>query len=300
MTIPYTKLPLSFQEQVTKLSSRGLAIGNPEIAEQKLANISYYRLSAYWYPFRQRTGGNISQRFRAGASFEDAVNLYEFDRKLRMLLMDAIERVEIAVRTQVTYVMAHRYGAFAHTDPHNFHDKFGHTIWLEKIDAETTRSKEAFIEHYRGKYDGFPTLPIWMLTEVMSLGTLSFLYYGIKNGDKADVALKFDMHYRKLGDWLHALTYVRNVCAHHGRIWNRELAIRASIGEGPDWKAPVTPTNSRIFYILLVLRYLLRKTGNGDAWAVECNELLQPIVDNPMWRSAMGFPHDWKNHPIWH
>lgn len=299
MTIPYIKPALSFHDQVTQLSTRGLVIGDTAAAEQKLANISYYRLSAYWYPFRQLTNGDISQSFRAGASFDDAVALYEFDRKLRTLLMDAIERVEIAVRTQVTYVMAHRYGAFAHTNPQNFHDGFSHADWLTKIDTETSRSQEAFIEHYRDKYDGFPALPIWMLTEVLSLGTLSRLYHGLKNEDRAEVSNKFDLHYRKLGGWLHALTYVRNVCAHHGRIWNRELAIRSTRDRDAVWNPPITPTNSRIFYILLILRYLLRETGNGDMWAAECNDLLRPIVNNPLWLVAMGFPDDWEDHPVW-
>lgn len=299
MTIPYDKIPLSFRQQVTKLSDRGLRIHDPVAAEHKLENISYYRLSAYWYPFRQRANTELTQHFRPNTSFEDAVTLYEFDRKLRMLTMDAIERAEIAIRTQVTYVLAHRYGAFAHSTADNFHPKFRHTEWIEKIESETWRSNEAFIKHYKSKYTGFPTLPIWMVTEVMSLGTLSRLYHGLKNDDKATVSQKFNAHYKSLGEWLHALTYTRNICAHHGRLWNREMAIRPSMDKNPHWHPPLTPTNSRIFYVLSILRHLLRATGNGDAWAASCAELIHPVIINPLWRVAMGFPEDWENHPIW-
>jgi len=300
MLRPYTKPALSFEEQLRQLASRGLHIPDRDSALHHLSAISYYRLSAYWYPFLQRNAaGEVTSTFRPGTDFDQVVALYEFDRHLRLLVMDAIERVEVHVRTLVTYHLGHQYGPFGHTDPDNFHPKFDHAKWLEKLNAEARQSSDAFVDHFRKKYIGFPTLPIWMSTEVMSLGALSFCYTGLKNPDKQQVAHQLGIHHKRLKDWLHTLTYVRNICAHHSRLWNRQLAIKPEKVRDPDWNPPITPRHDRLFYVLLILRVLLRSNQNGDAWAARCNELLDDLADQERDRAAMGLPADWKTHPLW-
>ena len=302
----YIKPALSFEEQLDKLKKRGMVVLNEQQALRQLQSISYYRLSAYWYPFRERNEkGRVSSRLHAGTSFEQVIALYEFDRKLRSLIMDALERVEIAVRTRITYHMGHTYGAFGHTDPANFHPRFDHAAWLQKLEDETRRSSDEFIRHYAQRYSGFPTVPVWMLTEVMSFGGLSFFYKGLRNDrkngveDKKAIAGYFNVHHKQFGSWLHTLTYVRNVCAHHSRLWNRELAIRPDKSKDKNWLPPCTPRNDRCFYILLMLRHLMRCSGNGEEWAAETTALLQPIAENPRYRAAMGMPENWTEHPVW-
>ncbi|KXJ47346.1 MULTISPECIES: Abi family protein [Gammaproteobacteria] len=296
----YKKPALTFEQQLSHLQNRGLVINDQADALLKLSAISYYRLSGYWFPFRLRDkNGQPENHFIAGTGFDQVLELYEFDRHLRALVMDAIERVEVAVRTRITYHMGHTYGAFGHTVAANFHPKFDHFNWLKKLEMEASRSSDQFVRHYKERYNGFPTLPVWMLTEVMSFGALSFFYKGLKNPDKRAVAAYFNLHPKRLGDWLHTLTYVRNVCAHHSRLWNRELAIRPDKAKEPEWQPPVTPRNDRPFYILLMLRYLLRQSGNGDEWAVQIDRLLTPITQTNTYRLAMGIPEDWKDHPLW-
>ena len=129
-----------------------------------------------------------------------------------------------------------------------------------------------FMKHFKNTYQDFPTVPIWMITEVMSFGTLSMAYHGLINNSRAGVEDKkiiadhFGLHYRKLGDWLHILTVIRNIYAHHGRLWNRQLSIRTSRAREPNWLPPITPRDDRLFYVLLMLRHLLRASGNGDGW----------------------------------
>ena len=184
----YNKPALTFDEQLQKLEARGMHVANREHALQQLASISYYRLSGYCYPFRQRNDkGDVTREFKKDVTFEQVLVLYEFDRKLRSLVLDAIERVEVAIRTQITYHMAHTYGAFAHTDHQNFHPGFNHVKWLTKLEGEAARSSDEFIRHFEKKYAGFPTIPVWMLTEVMSLGALSFFYTGLQNNQKAGI-----------------------------------------------------------------------------------------------------------------
>jgi len=283
-----------------------MSFNDKALAENRLASISYYRLSGYWYPFRVRNEhNNVSHLFAAETDFNQIIFLYEWDRQLRSLILDAIERIEIAVRTQFTYHIGHTYGAFGHTNAQNFHPKFKHQDWLNKLESEVLRSSDDFIRHYKFKYTGFPTVPIWLLTEVMSLGALSFGYRGLINDqkkgieDKRAIAQHFNLHHKKLGDWLHTLTYVRNICAHHSRLWNRSLAIRPDKTKDPKWLAPITPRNDRIFYILLMLRHLLSATGNGNDWVTNTNQLLEQLAHSGRWRSAMGIPEKWRDHPLW-
>ncbi|WP_250162866.1 Abi family protein [Psychrobacter sp. WY6] len=201
MLVTYVKPPLTFAQQIARLEKKGMFFEDKNLAESKLASISYYRLSGYWYPFRIRNDQKfVTSQFQNGTNFNEVVSLYEFDRKLRSLILDAIERVEIAVRTQFTYQMGHKYGAFGYTNSANFHNKFNHQKWLGKIENEVERSTDDFIEHFSSKYIGFPTIPIWMLTEVISLGALSFGYRGLINNqaqgveDKKLIANHFNLH----------------------------------------------------------------------------------------------------------
>ena len=243
----YQKQALRFEDQLALLQQRGLDFDDLDRALSQIRTISYYRLSGYWHPFREKDTD----------------------------------------------------GAFGHTDPLNFHPKFDHAKWLKKLDVEAARSKEAFIVHYKNKYEGFPTLPIWMTTEVMSLGSLSFCFKGLSHADKRAISNQLNVHHRRLANWLHQLTYVRNVCAHHSRLWNRALSIRTERSKDDVWNPPITPSNDRIFYILLTLRHLLVTTEYGDNWCRECNALLAPIASNDFFRTAMGMPKNWREHPIW-
>ena len=296
----YRKPALTFDQQLDLLSKRGLVINDKDYALSKLKAISYFRLSAYSYPFRIRDEhSNITSNFIQGANFGEVIKLYEFDRHLRLLVMDAMEMMEVYIRTLIAYHLGHTYGPFGHTDASNFHSTFDHAQWLEKIEEEVKRSNDTFIKHYKRKYSGFPDLPIWMSAEVMSLGSLSFGYTGLKNDDKRAISRQLGLHHYKLKDWLHKLTYVRNVCAHHSRLWNRSLSIRPATTRGRARNQSTTLRNDRIFFILLVLRYLLKTTDDGDRWRQRCTDLIDPIAQQRRWRLAMGLPEDWKKHPIW-
>lgn len=298
--VPFTKTALPYADQVALLMQRGLVINDTAAAERTLASISYYRLSAYWYPFRRRDAqGALLDDVHPGTSFEDVVTLYDFDRQLRLHVLDALERVEVALRTAVTHRIGMTYGAFGHENPANFHHQFRHEQWLTRLREETERSSDAFVGHYAARYHGFPALPIWMTTELMSLGSLSTLYRGMLPADRRAVADPLGIHHKRLQDWLHVLTYVRNVCAHHSRLWNRELAIRPDHMPEADWRPPQLPRLDRVFAILLILSYLLQRLGNGATWRAEVTALLAPMAAHPRWLSAMGMSPQWIQHPYW-
>lgn len=301
--VAYTKPSLTFVEQIDHLESRGMRFKDKQYAEIKLSSISYYRLSGYWYPYKCRdSNGLITNQFIDNTYFSEIIKLYEFDRRLRLLVLDAIERVEVAIRTQFTYHLGHSYDAFGYANKDNFHQDFKHQVWLKRLNSEVKRSRDDFIAHFNHKYIGYPIVPIWMMTEIMSLGALSFGYEGLKNttDEKKKIAAYFGLHYKKLQDWLHVLTYIRNICAHHSRLWNRSMSIKPSTSGDSRWIQQSIRRNDKIFYILLMLRHLLKATGNdGEYWKTEVNGLLLPVATKKRWRVAMGMPEDWAEHPVW-
>lgn len=300
MTKPYYKKALSFDDQLSLLINRGLTVSNQPKALHTLSHISYYRLSGYSYPFRLRdNNGYVKENFVPGANWSEVVMIYEFDCKLRMLLLSALEKIEVAVRTQLTFHFSRKYGPFGYVDAKNFHPRFNHDFWISKVNSEIVQSNDEFIKHFEREYFGYPVVPIWMMTEVISLGRLSHLYGGLQNDDKKLVAKFFNIHHKRLGDWLHSLTYIRNVCAHHSRLWNRELAIRPSNIKDAAWLPPITPRNDRIFYIFLMIKSLLNPILEGQSWAEDVNILLDDVVNKSQLRVAMGIPESHRCHPIW-
>jgi abortive infection bacteriophage resistance protein len=302
MSKPYHKKPLTFEGQLTQLQDRGLTVNDPKVALSTLSHISYYRLSAYWHPHRKRDGsGVVLDDFISNASFEEVLARYEFDRKLRLLILDAIERIEVSLRTQITYHLAHQYGAYGHTFSTNFHPQFKHQEWLKELEQkEAVRSQEEFIRHFKDAYEGFPRLPVWMATEVMSFGLLSKLFKGLASNDQKAIAKIYAIHPKALADWLHVLTYVRNICAHHGRLWNRKLAIRPSLkGLGKDWMSPQPLDNDKLFIVILIMNQLLKINNNDTDWRKNFEALMLPITKNTRLCKSMGFLEDWEKHKLW-
>jgi abortive infection bacteriophage resistance protein len=229
----FTKKPLSIEEQIIRLSERGMIIADEEKAKMYLSNISYYRLSAYWYTFLQNP--KIDHRFIAGTTFEKAIDTYVFDRKLRLLIFDEIERIEIALRTTIIHHFCLKYGNNWYEDKTLYKGKDTYFYkFLELLIAEMNKTSEVFIKHYREKYDSPANPPAWMPLELASFGQLSMLYKNLKNCEaKKSVAKHFGLDEVVLESWLEALSYVRNACAHHMRLWNRKLPRTPLIPKKP-------------------------------------------------------------------
>lgn len=284
----YTKLPKNFEEQLTILKSRGLIANNKPKAIDVLQNISYYRLSAYFLPFQAQT-----DKFNKGTTLENVLMLYEFDRHLRDLLWDAIESIEISIRTQLTYHLAHKYGAFGYTDPGNFNSKFNHSEWIERLKENIERSREVFIKHYLAKYNEESNLPLWMATEVISFGQLSTLFSGLRKEDKQAISHeKYKLDQFVLSSWCHTLVYIRNLCAHHSRIWNRILAIKPAIPrKDKEWE---NINNKKIFSVLLIAKKLMSMPEEWEEWRVALLSMIDKFPSINI--GAMGFPDNWREN----
>lgn len=280
----YAKPFKTIAQQRQLLETRGMAVADPATAERWLNAVGYYRLSGYWYPYRVRrqpAGGPpvIDDTFQPGTSFERIIELYDFDRKLKLLVLDAIERIEVAMRVRVGHTLG-KHGAFAHTDPSVLSPKFvgtthptqppahadwlnsDHAKWLRKVGQEQSRSKEEFVKHFTRKYGG--PLPVWVpVTEILDFGGLSRLYEGLKQQDRDDIAASFNLrdnsgagHGAALVSWMKNLNYIRNSCAHHSRLWNRNIDVQLShrhLAMIPNLRHAASPTAAKRVYASLAV-----------------------------------------------
>jgi abortive infection bacteriophage resistance protein len=221
MTVDYTKPPLTYAQQVALLQSRGLVVNNTDDAVKFLQHVNYYRFSAYCIPFQK-----IRDVFLPGTSFETVVGLYRLDEELRNAFLTMLSPIEVFLRTRIVYELSHGWGAFAHYEPANFRHEFKHSDWVASLEEEVTRGKETFLEHYKTKYNGFPRLPLWIACEIMSMGSLSHLYGGLLPDLQRRICSIVEIQQFVLVSWMHNITYMRNICAHHNRLWNRELSIK--------------------------------------------------------------------------
>lgn len=291
----YTKPPLTFEEQADLLLHRGL-IADRGILLARLRSVSYYRLSGYTFPFRD--GGDT---FRSGTTLDEVWARYTFDRRLRLMVMDAIERVEVCVRTELVYCLAHDQGAFGYLDADNLPGMTAdmHERFLDELRKEYKRSSETFIKHFRDSYGEPHELPpYWMITELMTFGTLLTLFRRSPATVKRRIAARFGVADKVLESWLGALNVVRNICAHHARLWNRELGFKPMIPKkDPRWHDPVEIPDDRIFGILTILKYLLDDIAPQSEWPNRLADLQTCYPSIPM--RSMGYPDAWESCPVW-
>jgi len=288
VTRSFNKPATTYAQQVTLLQQRGMDIIDVVEAEFYLQHLNYYRLSAYWLLFE---ADHTTHQFRPGTCFKDVLNLYVFDRELRLLVLDAIERVEVSVRSQWAYQLGHLYGSYAHLDQTLFHSRYWQDN-LKTLTGEVNRSNETFIKHLQATYrEKLP--PVWAVCEVMSFGSLSRWYASLQpKMTRRAIAKPYGIDENVLESWLQHLSLVRNVCAHHSRLWNREFTI---IPQSPKHKPkPLTGqfvSNSRKLYnTLVLLAYCLNVISPQHKWRSRLRSL---IAAHRIPVSAMGFPQNW-------
>jgi len=309
----------SVDEQLDLLKRRGLQVEDDVAALNYLQRIGYYRLSGYWYPLRV-IDEEVSRRehrpvrldeFVPGSRFEDVVKLYVFDKKLRMLAMDALERIEMAMRVDVAYLLGEK-DPCAHENPDCLHGRFtkqrishgkdrgrtGHEVWLEKYQQLVERSRRLpFVSHHRQTYDG--RLPIWVAIEVWDFGLLSRFFAGMRFDDQQVIADKYGARDgRTLAGWLRSMNFMRNVAAHHSRMWNINVLEVAPVPSG--WPGM---SNARPFFYFCLMQKLLRAICPHSTWGQRLRKLLKeefpglPRSAAPM--EDVGLCEGWEEWNLW-
>jgi len=309
----FDKKPTTYTQQLHLIKCRGLAVPDEAKAIRYLKQISYYRLSAYFIPYQ-----SAKDQFNRGVTFDQILNTYRFDRELRLLVFDCIERIEVAIRSQMNHVLVHRYASSHWQDLPNvfkvpYLNRQGETVSpfenFQRIIRKSCSSKnpEVFIKHYLKNYSTPTNPPSWMCVELLTIGELSRLYLDLThNSDKQAIADFFGLHHTVFTSWLHTLTYVRNLCAHHSRLWNRELAIKPDALQKPKhrWVKKPFEINQRCFYLLCILKYLLVAANPNNHLKLKLDRLFQKYPTVPV--KFMGIPSDtngvlldWSKEDLW-
>lgn len=296
----FEKCPISHNEQLNLLISRGLNVDDRQFALFCLRKVNYYRLTAYRFPLVK---AGDSDSFIEGATFDDIWQHYDFDRELRILFLDAIEKIEVALRSSWAYELSMAHNSHAYIDTSLFKNNTEHAKMLSKLDVDITRSKEPFVKHYKRKYTTPKRPPIWAVCELMTLGQLSRFYHAlVNNSDKQNIAKDFGLKQQSLVSYLHALTFVRNICAHHARLWNKRVIITSQ--KPRKWKKrfdeawnsdPVHERN--IYNIILLTLFITDEIVPGNMWGKHLINLIKkyPTIS----ALEMGFPADWQNMEVW-
>jgi abortive infection bacteriophage resistance protein len=290
----------ALSDQLALLQERGLAVDNHAAALDYLERLGYYRLSGYWYPLRAVDPGASfaqghvvrSDTFVAGSRFDHVARLYVFDKKLRLLALDALERIEMAVRVDVAHLLGQR-DPLAHENPACLHGNFAkkriphgpeagqtqHQVWLNKYRVLVQRArKQPFVQHHLQHYGA---LPIWAAVEVWDFGLLSKLFAGMQFDDQAQIAAIYGAPSgQAFAQWLRSLNFIRNVAAHHSRLWNINVVERS--GVPPGWPAELD--NARPFFYFSLMQHLLGVICPRSSWGQRLADLLAtdfPAATNP-------------------
>lgn len=266
----YTKPWLSYDEQADLLERRGLIFDRQDLVAH-LSDVGYYRLSGYWHIFKVDPKGG-DESFETGTTFDRVWDLYTFDRQLRLLTLDAVERVEIYMRTQPAYRLGETTGPFGYLDRSSLPgiDQRNYGRMMSRCYSAYDRSKATFAEHFKEKYGdchGLP--PYWELVNLMEFGTMLTLFTGAPDPVKNAIATEVGVSGPVLRSWLLTLNTVRNICAHHDRLWNRRLGNKTKIPRGskyPEWHDPFEVGNGSTFTVLTVLGFMLEHVAPSTSW----------------------------------
>jgi abortive infection bacteriophage resistance protein len=270
--VVYQKPFLSYQAQISLLKSRGMKFADENKSLYLLKRIGYYRLSVYWRPLLANKQNFV---FKHNANFETAFALYKFDRELRQMILSELEKIEIAVRAQITHSLSSAHGSFWIENEILFADTEKYQTTITKIHSELSRSDEEFILAFKSIYSN-PLPPSFITLEITSFGALSRLYENLKPGkSRKEIANTFGLSDKVFASWLHSFVYIRNVCAHHARLWNRPLQIQPLFPRRTQfvWLTDNSVSNNRVYYALSMIvqlngYYIIKRIWKCNAFTL--------------------------------
>jgi len=288
-------------QQIQQLKDRKMLFNDEDSATHFLSTISYYRLKGYWWDMQS---DRVRHIFHPNSNFETVIERYTFDRHLKLILFDAIERIEIALRTKMIYHMSLTYGALWYLDTSLFADQVKHAAHLAHIRREFGYSQEIFIKDHKRRHP-LAQPESWKILEVVSMGTLSKVYKNIKHQlpKKTSIAKEMGLHlHSELSSWLEAIVYVRNIIAHHSRLWSRNMVKKPKdniANPMNDWfNIPLTDVQKKKpFLIISTLVYLSNNVTPGHHIKDKILELFNDNPNLPIYK--LGFLNNWEQQPLW-
>ena len=279
------QIPLSVEDQIINLQQINLQISDPKCANDFLNDVSYFRLiKAFSLGLKPRNGN-----YHNGITFYQIVELYKYNCDFRQLLFPLIERIEVNLRCRIANYFSLKYGVLGYECPENFVDPEYHKEFLDDVEDEIRRNlRSPFVRNFQQNYsDG--KIPMYALVELFSFGTLSKFFKNMKNPDKKEIARSFGVGYTYFESWIESFAYVRNICAHYGRLYNAKLAKKPMMYDQYRELG-----NDRVFCILLCICRLLYK---DPCWLEFLESLKVVIANHPSANlNTMGFPDNWMDY----
>ena len=283
----------TIDEQIAILSSRGLIIDNPEIAREFLLKNNYYRISGYSLTLRNH------DIFYSNVHLQNIIDIYSFDHELRHILLSFIEQIEVNVKSVFSYEFAALYGALGYLNPANFTDASKHGKIIAKGNEQRDRrhDHEVYIKHFMDELK--QELPLWAYVDLLTIHDISILYSIAEQRVKKAVAAKFDLNMNRndeiLGEFMHSLTIIRNLCAHGSRLYNRLFEQKPSLNKREKQLLMLncdgTRDNAHLFGFILVMRRLLAENEFEKLKdAILKLSSRYPFVSLKYY----GFPADWQ------
>ncbi|MDE6470743.1 MAG: Abi family protein [Eubacterium sp.] len=277
---------MNIEEQIDNLKKIGLIINDVEYAKSFLNDVSYFRLiKAYSLGLKPKNSD-----YYKGITFEEIVQLYLFNANFRQLLFAQIEKIEVNLRCRISNYFSIKYGVLGYKDADNFVNGIYYNDFVEDMEKEINRnSKAPFVKNFKTNYEN-GDIPFYALVELFSFGTLSKFYKNMKNADKKAIASSFGIGYTYLESWIENIAFVRNICAHYGRVYNVNLSktpilYKQYIADGIS--------NLRIFATLLCMNHIL---DNDNHWKDFVDQIELIFEKYPFVKpELMGFPNNWKD-----
>lgn len=301
----FNKPAITIEQQIELLQQRGLVISKLEVAKKYLSHISYYRLGEYWYVMQNDKENHI---FKPNSKFEDVIALYNFDSELRLLLFEVIEKIEISLRTKMIYHLSHEFDPWWFQNFDIFNDSRALVGTLSNLEEEISRTKDVNIkDHLKKHKDDLRFPPAWKSLEQTSFGALSKLYGNLKHSvnSKDTIAEEYGaVNHTYLPSWLQSISQIRNYCAHHSRLWNRNLPGTVKLLSNPPnpWieqneNIPKQHEFSKLYIHMCLMKYMLNTIHPKNNFTLRLKELFEkfPNVD----QNALGMKSNWETEPLW-
>lgn len=277
------KPPLKISDQINLLESRGMVINEKKAARSFLERHNYYQLNAYFHKFYLPT-----DVFVKGTTFDRIVEIYNTDAWFRHQIFAVIEPIEVHLRCRIAYHLATKYGSDVLYRFNEFADVRSWKENLCKITEEIFRNgKNPVVKHHVDNYKS--VFPIWVAAEFISLGTLSMLYSNLKQEDSSSIANDyFGIPDEYLKSWLRSLTVLRNICAHSGYLYRREIPKAPTRFPNMNWGPSV---NSNKLFVFL---YVIKRLSTIEDWQVFFTSIVEYDKKKCCLNSKdYGFPENW-------
>jgi len=269
--LPFTKLHATAAQRVAHLRSRGLIIARPNVAARKIDSVGYERLRIYFLSRRQL---NLPNRpFIPGATYKDILRLYECDMLLRKACFAAVGQFELLFRNAISEALSHTHGSHPYDDPLVFHDPAKHLEALQNFARVYEKSKDQRAKHYKQTYCPPLLPPIWTIKEFLTFGAASHIFQCLSNNNKNNISSQFGMSsYKVFVNWVECLVDLRNMCAHHDRLFNRSFQKQPTSYRLAN--VPTAPRN-KLKAVLECLDFLLDQRGATENITSKVGQIIQ-------------------------